>query len=109
MIFLPLLSAAVLCSAAVVRDNEHLSVPLSRRAIAPNLSPVPPEKLADMADRLRKKYGYATIASRKASNQRRQSSGAVVVGDESNDSSYFGDLSIGTPGVYDDMPTFPPS
>lgn len=80
-------------AATVARDIPSLTVPLRRRAAVSKRTA--PGTLAAMAENLRQKYH---LPSR--SLDRRQGSGAVAVTDENSDSSYSGELSIGTPGSY---------
>jgi hypothetical protein len=80
-------------AATVPRDVPSLTVPLRRRAAVSKRTD--PETLAAMAHNLRQKYNRPT-----RSLDRRQGSGAVAVTDENADSSYSGELSIGTPGAY---------
>ncbi|KIJ49309.1 hypothetical protein M422DRAFT_224939 [Sphaerobolus stellatus SS14] len=77
---------------AAVLDNGLLTIPLSRHRRTVH----PTGKLQRMADHIRLKYNFPPIVAPTVS--KRQSSGVIVVGDEDNDSSYFGNLQIGTPG-----------
>jgi len=75
--------------------DAPLSIPLQRKSAVSRSRPASAQKLALMADNLRVKYGYPQLGFAKLN--RRQGSGAVQVQDENDDSTYFGQVSIGTP------------
>lgn len=80
--------------ATASRDATSFTMPLRHRA-ATGSTFKSFDKLEAMAHRLRQKYNYPT-----RSLERRQNTGVVPITDEHSDSSYSGELTIGTPGTF---------
>lgn len=91
MIPLSLVSLALLPLSVLASPDQAspIHVPISKRS-----GTIPVAKLPEIIDNIRLKYGYE---SKLAKISRRASSAAVPITDELNDSSYSGQVSIGSP------------